>query len=413
MSNNSSENDYETENEYDTETDKTDTESISSDDNTIQTNNLELQGSILKHYNIIYELGRGAFSIVWLCFNINNKKFYAMKVQNPSEYDEGFNEINFVKKLPTKPNVFNNLIEYFIYNKNNMKYICSIWDLHCSNIDGLIRNGKYKNGFKLSIVNRIMKQLSSAVYILHNKFKVFHGDIKSDNILVKGINNKDKFITNKYLELYNKSSLVKEPENKENDRLNINMEITKNVLKEYNESNISKYDIDDNLIENINISLADFGTYCKADESYQGEFGTRYYMSPEIILSGSCSYPVDIWALGCTYYELLSGNLLFDPIKDSRYSRNYYHLCLINETCGDFPLNFLKKTMKYRLFFIKNKIINYNKQSTRLERKLKELNNISETDYIEIKKKIEKFLTIDPLQRIKINSIYMGFGGES
>jgi serine/threonine protein kinase len=48
----------------------------------------------------------------------------------------------------------------------------------------------------------------------------------------------------------------------------------------------------------INISLADFGTVCSEDESYDNSFGTRYYQAPEIILMGKCKYPVDIWALG-------------------------------------------------------------------------------------------------------------------
>ena len=44
-----------------------------------------------------------------------------------------------------------------------------------------------------------MKQLISAIKILHLNFKVFHGDIKTDNILVKGINDRDKFIINEYI----------------------------------------------------------------------------------------------------------------------------------------------------------------------------------------------------------------------
>ena len=48
-----------------------DTSDYSSDE---QVNNLDLKGKILKNYNIISELGRGAYSIVWLGFNINDNK---------------------------------------------------------------------------------------------------------------------------------------------------------------------------------------------------------------------------------------------------------------------------------------------------------------------------------------------------
>ena len=159
----------------------------------------------------------------------------------------------------------------------------------------------------------------------------------------------------------------------------------------------------------MNISLADFGTYCEEHNFYEEPFGTRYYQAPEIILMGKCSFPVDIWALGCTFYELLSGKLLFDPIKDSNYSRDYYHLCLINETCGKFPLNFLKKTKYYRTFFNSYGQINdyTNQLEDRLDRKINELNRSdisTETLYL-IKKLIKLMLQIDPQKRITIDQI--------
>ena len=94
------------ESEYYSETSSSD--ELQSDDE--QNINLELTGDILKNYNIIYKLGKGSFSTVWLAFNITDNKFYALKVQNSSEYKAGVEEINFVKKLPTNPPVFNNII---------------------------------------------------------------------------------------------------------------------------------------------------------------------------------------------------------------------------------------------------------------------------------------------------------------
>jgi hypothetical protein len=46
--------------------------SETSSDYDSQSNNLELEGCILKTYNIICELGRGGFSIVWLAYSISN-----------------------------------------------------------------------------------------------------------------------------------------------------------------------------------------------------------------------------------------------------------------------------------------------------------------------------------------------------
>ena len=192
----------------DSERSSNDEESSSSDEDMEHTNNLKLTGEIIKDYNIICELGRGSHSIVWLAFNIVDNKFYALKVQDPKEYKAGVEEIKFVQKLPKQPNVFNNIIDSFVEIRGNSqdhkKYLCSVWNLYCCNLDTLIRKSIYINeGMPLHMILNILKQMITAIDILHNKFKVFHGDIKTDNILVKGINNKNKIICDRYLELYN------------------------------------------------------------------------------------------------------------------------------------------------------------------------------------------------------------------
>lgn len=399
--------------------------STSSDENLSQTENLELTGGIIKNYNVICELGRGSFSIVWLAFNITNNNFYALKVQNPSEYKDGLSEIKFVSKLPKVSNIFNNIVEYFIEIRDVNKYLCSAWELHCSNIDDLIRKGDYENGFPIDKVKIIMKQLIESVKILHKKFKVFHGDIKSDNILIKGINEKDAFLIKRYTEekFFEKYTEAKHKywlglgkNLKKIDSMNkvdkirirkqIHQEIVEKIIGEYDHSDISKYSINLKYLESMNISLADFGTYCEEHNYYEESFGTRYYQAPEIILMGKCSFPVDIWAIGCTFYELLSGKLLFDPIKDSEHSRDYYHLCLINETCGKFSPNFLKKTKFYKNYFDSNSnIINYEvPEPDRLQIKINklELNEQNKNTIIEI---LKNTLTIDPLKRWTIDDL--------
>ena len=396
--------------------------STSSDEDLSQTDNLELAGGIINNYNVICELGRGTFSIVWLAYNITNNTFYALKVQNPSEYKDGFSEIKFVSKLPKFPNIFNNIVEYFTEIKDNQKFLCSAWELHYSNIDDMLRKGDYQNGFPIDKVKIIMKQLIEAVRILHKKHKVFHGDIKSDNILIKGINNKDAFILKKYkeenfMEKYTElkkehcSSLGKNIKNinksdKKKIRIKIHEEIVAKITEEYDKSDIPKYSIDSKYLDSMNISLADFGTFCEESDYYDEPFGTRYYQAPEIILMSKCSLPVDIWALGCTFYELLSGKLLFDPIKDSTHSRDYFHLCLMNETCGKFPIKFLKQTKYYKNYFDSTaKIINYKvSDENRLKTKINdlELDEQTKKSIIEI---LSNTLRIDPSKRWTIDDL--------
>lgn len=394
MSDNSSDDSYTTES------------SVSSSDQACDTdNNLDLHGKILGNYNIIYEIGRGGYSIVWLAYNISNMRYYALKVQDPNDFNDGYDEVKFVSTLPTNE-CFNNIIEYFIHIVNKQKYLCSVWNLHATNLDTVIRKGKYKDGLHHDIANKIMRQITTALNILHNKFKVYHGDIKPDNIFLKGINSRDA----KVIELYNKENYhqkykqakteywlksgkkIKNIDNmKKSDRHYIRQQIHADIIKNINIKDILLENIE-LTIDNCNVSLGDFGTYCGEDNYYEEAFGTRYYQAPEIILRGKCSYGVDVWALGCTYFELLTGQILFDPNKDKEYSRDYYHLSLINDTCGNFPINFLKSTKLYKNFFNKYKLINYSEPKvSRMDRKLSEYSNLNQ----ELCSKILHMLSIE------------------
>ena len=388
-------------------------ESESDDDIIDHQDNLDLEGKTLNKFNILHELGKGTYSIVWLGFNIEDKKFYAIKIQHPDEYQDGKNENAFMKKLPNNYN-FNNLIDSFTITENNKNFLCSVYNLHSCNIDCLIRKGEYKIGIPYNESIIIIKELIVSLYYLHTKLKVFHGDLKTDNILVKGVSKLNKYC----IELYNQENFMDNYIKEKIEYCNINnnkienisskhklkirnkvhSNIYTNIKNKINNIDINKYDIEK---ENntLSISLADFGSFIEEKEYYDEPFGTRYYRSPENILVGKSSYPNDIWALGCTIYEILTGKILFNPNKDKNYDRDFYHLKLINELLGDFPIDLLKNTKRYKIFFNKNYKIKFDK-NLNFKNKLDDLINYQiPTKIINL---IKGMLIIDPKKRFSI-----------
>ena len=316
--------------------------SVSSDEIDQHDENLRLEGLTLRNYNIITEIGRGGYAIVWLAYNIQNGKFSAIKIQNHMDYKDGLDELKILKKLPHNLNYFNNLLDYFIekrkVGKKTRKYLCMVFELCTSNLDTIIRKGDYKEGLPLDMIKKSAYNVLKGLDYIHNKLKVFHGDIKPDNLLLMGLNDRDNFIIGEYnnAEFPRKYKKAKEDfikskgkevnaktlkkissEDKIKLREVVNYSIVSDIMIKLENLNLSKYTCHKEYINNPSVVLCDFGSYCSEDDEYEGDFGTRYYRAPEIILMGDCDTKLDIWALGCTIYELITGKILFDPEKDS------------------------------------------------------------------------------------------------
>jgi serine/threonine protein kinase len=98
--------------------------------------------------------------------------------------------------------------------------------------------------------------------------------------------------------------------------------------------------------------------------------------------------------------------LLFDTIKDSNYSRDYWHLSLICDTCGNFSQEVLKKTKNSHMYFSKKaELIDYEyPNESRLDRKINEL-NIESNLKNDIKRILTGTLQIDSNKRWTIDDL--------
>ena len=123
--------------------------------------------------------------------------------------------------------------------------------------------------------------------------------------------------------------------------MNNNMNDTKKLMKSCRIS--SKY------IKDIKIKICDFNLVINTSENLDDdsiEIQTRYYRAPEIIIGAGLHKKTDYWSIGCVLFELLTGEILFDPEKDESTSRDIYHMYLIEELMGQTPKFMIKNARK-------------------------------------------------------------------
>lgn len=86
-------------------------------------------------------------------------------------------------------------------------------------------------------------------------------------------------------------------------------------------------------MKNFKVKIVDMGNACYTHKK-PNLIQTRNYRGPEVIIRGAFDETADIWSLGCTVFELVTGRLLFRPRKTEKFSKNQDHLAQIIELIG-------------------------------------------------------------------------------
>ena len=83
--------------------------------------------------------------------------------------------------------------------------------------------------------------------------------------------------------------------------------------------------------------IVDLGNACWTHRHFSEDIQTRQYRAPEVLIGSKYDTSADIWSLGCMTFELLTGDLLFDPRAGDDYDRDEDHLAMFQELLGKIP----------------------------------------------------------------------------
>lgn len=422
---------------------------------------IDWTGTVMNNrYALLNKLGDGSYASVWCVYDLIDKKYKALKISNRHDYKTAKKESHLYKTISNfKNNYLMTCSDSFDYISDEKSNISSDDDSdstneesfhHCIIIDlmgcSLYECIKYKKELSYEQILLCVHNVLLGLTELH-KNKIIHGDVKPENILISGISPKHKT-------LYDKIDFIKLLKNKNKNDIKkkhfqnlISNEIKKYFhAKEYNisdssdtsdstsddgflsdvesvislpnscftdtSSNVSHHDIihDDDLI-NMHTKITDFGTSLieGSGDRKKKEIQTCYYQSPEILLGVGYDCSCDMWALGCTFYELLLRRIMFDCYSYEG-NRERYHLYCMEQKLGKIPDYIISTSLKKDIYYTSNfkrvKGFKKNNKSMNINNDfetIKQIYGLDNNSYSYLVDFLNKIFTFDNKKRLTVN----------
>ncbi|XP_061662290.1 SRSF protein kinase 3-like isoform X2 [Syngnathoides biaculeatus] len=142
-------------------------------------------------YHVVRKLGWGHFSTVWLCWDLQKKRFVALKVVKsaPHYTETALDEIKLLRCVrdsdPSDPHreTIVQLIDDFKISGVNGVHVCMVLEVLGHQLLKWIIKSNYM-GLPLVCVKSLIRQVLQGLDYLHTKCKIIHTDIKPENILL-------------------------------------------------------------------------------------------------------------------------------------------------------------------------------------------------------------------------------------
>ncbi|MFC2139833.1 protein kinase [Bacteroidota bacterium] len=216
-----------------------------------------LIGKVLDNYKIVSVLGKGGMGIVYKAYDTKLDRYVAIKMLNPSILDKGRFIERFKREAKNQAQLShpNIVTVYGFIEYENLLGIVMEY-VHGESLENIIERKKRMHLFDAIY---ILRQILLGIGYAHSKGFI-HRDIKPSNIILNG----------------------------------------EGVAK------IMDFGISKSLFE---VSHTKTGS----------KVGTLYYMSPEQIKGKEITHHSDIYSIGCTFYEMITG---YPPF----YSNNEYDI---------------------------------------------------------------------------------------
>lgn len=215
-------------------------------------------------YRMVKPLGRGVFANVAQAEDVKEEpgRLVAVKIirRNDAMKKASLKEMEFLQRLNEADPQDKRHIIRFLGTFDHKGHLCIVFEHMSKNLRDLLKEETSGHGLSLQAVKTYLRQMIIGLKHLQD-CQIIHADLKPDNILVS--------------------------------------------------------------LDKKTVKLCDLGTAAdKRDNSEPTPYlVSRFYRAPEIILGMEIGYPVDMWAIGCTAFELWTGKILFPGRSNNQMIR--------------------------------------------------------------------------------------------
>lgn len=285
----------------------------------------EFIGQVLNaRYLVLDYIDHGTFCRVYMAYDIQCDKFYALKIMNIDAQLEGKTEIIYLKKFISSHRIIM-IYDDFIHQE----HICMVLELMGLAVIDLINSIDATHHRFTEVVKKVIRDTSTGISELNRKLLI-HTDLKLENIMtdiltekqtkimktVQDINVQEcrRIFYNKKIENNSFNWLGTDTKNKLRDEFNTYIsKVVLDSLKPINESECdNEFEIPDYFICKI-IDLGNAEQYFKNTKILKGTIHIRCYRPPENFKTEKYDVMSDIWTFGCLIFEMLFNEKFLDP----------------------------------------------------------------------------------------------------
>uniref|UniRef100_A0A674EDE3 non-specific serine/threonine protein kinase n=1 Tax=Salmo trutta TaxID=8032 RepID=A0A674EDE3_SALTR len=302
-------------------------------------------------YHVVRKLGWGHFSTVWLCWDLQRKRFVALKVvKSALHYTEtALDEIKLLRCVrdsdPTDPKreTIVQLIDDF--KISGVNDVCMVLEVLGHQLLKWIIKSNYM-GLPLVCVKSILRQVLQGLDYLHTKCKIIHTDIKPENIL---LDVDEVYVRRLAAEATMWQQSGAPPPSGSSGELVAKLYVC--VALVFSAADFLVNPLEPQNADKIRIKIADLGNACWVHKHFTEDIQTRQYRALEVLIGAEYGTPADIWSVACMAFELATGDYLFEPHSGEDYTRDEDHIAHIIELMGAIPPPFALSGRYSREYF--------------------------------------------------------------